>query len=105
MRVEARLVTEQANGKEKDWSNLFKSGLIRRTMIGVGVMFFQRKSLTSNGLDIDRISRMERNQRLIILWTDAHEEYRFRGRDHLARHVGSNQHHAIIGSPSSVLPS
>jgi hypothetical protein len=105
MRVEARLVTEQANGKERDWANLFKPGLIKRTMIGVGVMFFQRKSLTYKGLDIDRIFRMEWNQRFIILWTDAHEEYRLRGRDHLACHVRFNKHHAVTGSPSGLLPS
>jgi hypothetical protein len=105
MRVEARLVTEQATGKEGNWSSLFKPGVIRRTMIGVGVMFFQRKSLTSNGMDIDRISRMEWNQRAIILWTDAHEEHRLRGRDHLTCHVGLHQHHAITRSPSSLVPS
>ncbi|KAG8811116.1 hypothetical protein FRC17_002623 [Serendipita sp. 399] len=44
MRVEAKLATEAGGEHGSRWRDLFGPTLIRRTMIGVGVMFFQQWS-------------------------------------------------------------
>lgn len=44
MKVEVALANESADGHDNDWSALFGPALLKRTMIGVGVMFFQQWS-------------------------------------------------------------
>jgi hypothetical protein len=78
MKVEAYMAKKDITGHS--WRDLFSPSLIRRTMIGVGVMFFQRMSFIQLcGVNNNPNCRVERHQCTVILWSIAHEEYWARG--------------------------
>ena len=85
MRVETALI-QQTIGIDKHnvrseataWARLFDRKYIDRTLIGILMMFFQRKlsilfSIYSFGFR--SVIRMERDQRIALLWSDTCEEH------------------------------
>jgi hypothetical protein len=103
MKVEAYMAANDVTGH--GWRDLFGPSLIRRTMIGVGVMFFQRTSFVQPfRVNNNPNFRMERHQCTVILWTTAHEEYWARGRRCIARYVWVHQYNAVDCCGSCILP-
>src|SRR5258708_34487427 len=69
MRLEAILVKESNARGESNWRNLLDHKLLPRTSIGVMVMFFQRELPAVGETPHLPDHRMERYQRLVILWS------------------------------------
>lgn len=81
MRAEALLVDKIFGATSKEgtvraearaWGQLFSQKYIKRTFIGIMMMFFQRRCQSSPHCSVllaDLIDRMERYQRIVVLWT------------------------------------
>lgn len=109
MRVESTLIQQTVGIEDsksslksevKAWGRLFQHTYRARTMVGVLMMVFQRKDpfrarFRTYGVTLFDSGRMERNQRLVVLWADSCTEYWLARRYSDATGVGWHWHCAV----------
>jgi len=114
MKVEATLIHQldggpmsktSCLGELKSWEKLFSPRFLRRTMVGVMVMVFQRKwlfhdhnSLMSTSM---KNNRMERYQCFALLWTHSRAKHRVVRGYLITPRVRRYWNNTVLGRPSS----